>query len=28
VAIEFEGLEDPILGMRIGLKNLTAYLAD
>lgn len=28
VAIEFEGLEDPILGMRIGLKNLAAYLAD
>ena len=28
VAIEFEGMEDPMLGVRIGSQNLKAYLAD
>ena len=28
VAIEFEGMEDPLLGIRVGYDNLKAYLAD
>ncbi|MBP8990310.1 MAG: sugar phosphate isomerase/epimerase [Clostridia bacterium] len=28
VSIEFEGLEDPLLGIQIGFDNLRAYLAD
>jgi sugar phosphate isomerase/epimerase len=28
IAIEFEGLEDPLTGIRIGLENLRRYLAD